>query len=301
MNKRDRDWERRRDGDREGVWAAPVGIPAGQKSGKGRWCLSGRLSSVPGWRSGWTLQVSREETPDWKSEVWKGSGRRHSSICGRWETEKLCTGKFTVELCEKKCHPVTVKTVWYPLLQWRMFEKVWENNVLLALWIANYNNKPFVRNLSIEFYFKWMLQMTTLHSTKSLSSAYRYRTCEREIAFDAAALTITPYWSLLVGVNDVGQVNWKKLSISSKVLPKVPLNNSMFKVWRFWFEMPCACSLEVFTRAELNASKLQSFNYTNRCPNQHSSVKLFFGDLFLNRNETNGELETDLVHFVYQS
>ena len=187
------------------------------------------------------------------------------------------------------------------LISYSAMEDVWENNVLLALWIANYNNKPFVRNLSIEFYFKWMLQMTTLHSTKSLSSAYRYRTCEREIAFDAAALTITPYWSLLVGVKDVGQVNWKKLSISSKVLPKVPLNNSMFKVWRFWFEMPCACSLEVFTRAELNASKLQSFNYTNRCPNQHSSVKLFFGDLFLNRNETNGELETDLVHFVYQS
>lgn len=49
----------------------------------------------------------------------------------------------------------------------------------------------------------------------------------------------------------------KMQSISSKVLPKVPLDNSkatytenvtasVFKEWRFWFEMPCACSLEVF-------------------------------------------------------
>lgn len=66
----------------------------------------------------------------------------------------------------------------------------------------------------------------------------------------------------------------KMQSISSKVLPKVPLDNSkatytqnvpasVFKEWRFWFEMPCACSLEVFTRADLNASKLQSFDYTD--------------------------------------
>ena len=170
MNKRDRDWERRRDG----VWAAPVGIPAGQKSGKGRWCLSGRLSSVPGWRSGWTLQVSREETPDWKSEVWKGSGRRRSSIRGRWETETLCT-RFTVELhqlCEKKKKKKSPSRCENSLISSSAKEEVWENYALLALWIANYNIKPFVRNLSIEFYFKWMLQMTPLHSTLHIPSFF---------------------------------------------------------------------------------------------------------------------------------
>lgn len=69
-----------------------------------------------------------------------------------------------------KCHPVAVKTVWYPLLRGRKFEKVWENDALSALWIANYNIKPFVRNLSIEFYFKWMLRMTPLHSTLRIPS-----------------------------------------------------------------------------------------------------------------------------------
>lgn len=172
MNKRDRDRERRRDGDREGVWAAPVGIPAGRKSGKDRWCLSGRLSSVPGWRSGWTLQGGREETPDWKSEVWKGV--REKALLDTWQMrdgETVCGEVYSGT-------PPTLWNVTQSL--WKQFDILFceggslrksEKMMLsLALWIANYNIKPFVRNLSVEFYFKWMLRMTPLHSTLHIPS-----------------------------------------------------------------------------------------------------------------------------------
>lgn len=53
-------------------WAAPVGIPADQISGRGRWCPSGQPSLMPGWRSGWTRLVGRGGTPDCNTGVQRG-------------------------------------------------------------------------------------------------------------------------------------------------------------------------------------------------------------------------------------
>lgn len=102
--------------------------------------LVGNLEKIDGVSQGGFLQCQGEDQGELFREAarkhltgnqkfGKGSGRRHSSIRGRWETEKLCAGKFTVELhqlCEmspSRCENSLISSsareeVWESLRKW---------------------------------------------------------------------------------------------------------------------------------------------------------------------------------------